>query len=271
MLNYLLIIFCAFNLKANARVIEKIPALHGLITPKIKVSLPDVVNSPLPAVVIVTRFGELEFIFSEINLPENLIFVGIEAPSLLFDGKSYFTSFDKLKKMKMSFLNIDEQIDITMQKLRTDRRVDNQRISIMGFNEGNLFVLNAMTRNIDLANIMILQGFGKVADVIKVQLENVDSWNPFKWLVAKFIWYYLGYPSPEESIRKAQPRLKMLYLSNENDVRVPLHAIQSLKDAIKGSSARVTLISYPQNVAEVTVTEKMFHSALEWLKNSGGI
>lgn len=165
-------------------------------------------------------------------------------------------------------------IAVLTRHLRQRPDVDPGRLMIVGASAGAPFATIAGQRN-TVPGIIIVQGFGEIAEVIARQFDlklvpRYGSWvRPLTWLFAHAIVWWMDLPEPEHYAAQLEQGQQVLMVTAAADERVPASATAALWSALQGSAAETSRLDlgggHLRGYGDPAIDEIMLH-ALEWMR-----
>ncbi len=158
--------------------------------------------------------------------------------------------------------------------LRQRPDVDPDRLMIVGASAGAPFATIAGQSNA-MPGIIIVQGFGEVAEVIARQFDlklvpRYGAWvRPLTWLFAHAIVCWMDLPEPESYASGFTAGQQVLMVTAEADERVPAAATEALWIAIENSPADATRLDlsggHLRGFGDPAI-ERIMQLALDWMR-----
>jgi dienelactone hydrolase len=226
------------------------PTTQPAIQPSIQ--LPAVHTSrPVPALLVVGGFESAGKVLSLLHPKMPVALASFDYPFQASRDLKFPQSLRDLPEAKQVFPKTVAGIHELVDRLTKMPEIDPRRIIIVGASFGAPFALAAAAQDPRISGIVIVHGFGKLADTAENVL--IRAWRPrwgflarpFAWTLSRALWAYLDPPKPEDMAERLSSNQHVLMISAEEDSFVPREATDSLAQALTHSAAAVKRISMP--------------------------
>jgi dienelactone hydrolase len=171
-----------------------------------------------------------------------------------FEGSRELRFPESLKRLpaaKRLFPETVEGIRLLANELKSRPGLDPRKVFVVGASFGSPFALAAAADNPDVSGLVIVHGFGRIAETA----ENVllRSWRPhygwlaepLAWLLSRSLWAYLDLPGPEDYARRLARRQRVLMITAARDSFIPPESSDSLWNALQESPAHLERLDLP--------------------------
>lgn len=234
------------------------------------------VSRPMPAIVLFGGFQGAARILDYIQTDRAVIRASFRYPWTAPEDVSLLAVPEILRGFGQAVRNTFEGINKLVALLRARPDVDPQRIVIVGASAGAPFATIGGQRE-DVPAVIIVQGFGELADVIAHQFNlalvpDYGAWlKPLSWLFARFIVWFTDLPQPEVAAGQLQPEQQLLMVTATDDKRIPAAATEALWQAIQASPAQATRMDleggHLRGYGDPEIT-RILSRAMDWMEQA---
>ncbi len=231
-----------------------------------------------PLVFLLGGFETGQAAIDLIPQPKGVALASLDYPFSLEGKWTAKTILNRGLELRRALRVVDESLCRFLDKARADPRVDPERIVVVGASFGAPYALAAADRCPGVTALILLQGFGDVPGTLASRMRKGVARGVGETLagpISKFLgwfgWIALGLEAPEDTARRLNPSLPVLWIEAAEDDLIPEASKRSLVEAFGGhrdfhrqsvSGAHLR----PGNTEQVL---DLFERSLDWLKARG--
>lgn len=205
----------------------------------------------MPALLVFGGFESAAEVLSLLKPKIPVVLASFDYPFKASRQLSFPGSLKDLPEAKRVFPDTVAGIHELVNRVRALPQVDPSRIFLVGASFGAPFALAAAAEQAKISGLVIVQGFGKLAETARSVLLRAwlprYGWiaRPASWLLVQGLDWYLGVRDPEWYAERVPRGLRVLMIAAENDSFVPLESTESLASALLRAGSVLERVQLP--------------------------
>ena len=231
----------------------------------------------LPAIIVL---GGLERGSSVVDLTprtSEAVLVGFDYPFSLPDRWRWTEVLPLARRVEQGVQETIEILGRLHALLSRRGDIDPDRLTIVGVSLGAPFAVVAAAQQ-DYRGLVIIDGFGDLPRTIRYQFAR--RWRPrygvlgdaLAWLAQTCAMALIPVPEPEDAARRLRVGQRVYMINAQDDEFVPEGSRESLRRALRQSSAQVTFETIPGRHirgADEQRIGRLYALAKEWMRRQG--
>jgi len=225
---------------------------------------------PLPAILVFGGFQNAARVLDEVTglgLGRQAILASFDYPFSHPRRFQFPQSLALYGEARRMLHDTREGIQLLAERLSQDSRVQ-PGVVALGASLGAPLVAMEAPNSAAIREVVLIHGFGGMEQTLQRQLQRSTGPVLARW-VSFFAWRASGLPEPEDEVRRLRADQSVFWIEADRDSFIPREASDSLREAIRGSRARLEVLRTPGDHVQpgsVHLMREIGAAAWKWLE-----
>jgi dienelactone hydrolase len=231
----------------------------------------------LPAIVVLGGLQRGSGVVDLIPRTTEAVVVGFDYPVALPERVGWTEVLPVARRLERGIHETIECVGRLHSLLARRADIDPARLSIVGVSLGAPVAVIGAAQH-DYRGVVIIDGFGDLPRTLRHQFAR--RWRArygafgdvLAWLAEAAIIRLIDLPNPEDSPRRLRPNQRVYMINAEDDEFVPERSQQALREALRQSSAQLTVETMSGRhvrAHDEQAISRLYSQARDWMRRQG--